>query len=158
MPPPGVGLKTVTCAVPALVKSVAGICAVSCVALTKVVARLLPFQRTTEPLMKPVPLTVKVMPELPAFAVFGLRLAIAGAGLLMLKVCTAVTPPPGVGAKTVTCAVPALARSLAGICAVNCVALTKVVVRSLPFQRTLEVETKFAPVAVRVKAAPPTIA
>ena len=42
-------------------------------------------------------------------------------------------PPPGVGFRTVIAAVPALAMSAAVIAAVNCVALTNVVVRALPF-------------------------
>ena len=45
--------------------------------------------------------------------------------------------------------------SLAKIAAVNCVALTKVVVRGLPFHAIEEVETNFVPVTVRVKAGPP---
>src|SRR5205085_10336419 len=72
-PPPGAGLNTETCAVPALAMSLAGICALTCVALTKVVARLSPFQRTTEPLTKFVPVTVKVKAALPAMADFGVR-------------------------------------------------------------------------------------
>src|SRR5438067_984966 len=44
-------------------------------------------------------------------------------------------PPPGGGLKTVTCAVPAVKRSVAGIVALNCVAETKVVARAAPFQR-----------------------
>ena len=48
VPPPGVGLKTVTAAVPVAVMSLARIWAWSWVVLTKVVVRLLPFQRTTD--------------------------------------------------------------------------------------------------------------
>ena len=54
-----------------------------------------------------------------------------------------------------TDAVPADAMSDAGTCAVSCPALTKVVVRLLPFQVTCVPETKLAPLIVRVKAAPP---
>src|SRR5207245_4643866 len=43
VPPPGVGLKTVADAVPAVAMSLAELAACSCVLLTKVVARLLPF-------------------------------------------------------------------------------------------------------------------
>src|SRR3990172_2694501 len=67
-------------------------------------------------------------------------------------------PPPGAGLKTVTCAVPVVATSLAGMDAWSCVALTKVVVRSAPFQRTTEDEMKLLPVTVRVKAGPPAVA
>jgi hypothetical protein len=48
VPPPGVALKTVTAAVPVAAMSVAGIAARSCVVLTNVVVRVLPFHRTTE--------------------------------------------------------------------------------------------------------------
>ena len=51
------------------------------------------------------------------------------------------------GLATVTWAVPAVAISAAVIAAVNWVALTNVVVRALPFQRTLAPLTKFEPVA-----------
>jgi hypothetical protein len=43
----------------------------------------------------------------------------------------------------------------AGIDAVSCDALTKVVVRGLPFQLITEVETNPAPFTVKVKLAPP---
>ena len=55
-----------------------------------------------------------------------------------LKVRAADVPPPGAGENTVTCALPAVAMSAAGMAALNCVALTTVVVRSVPFQRTLD--------------------
>src|SRR5690242_16648703 len=52
VPPPGGGLMTVTCALPALAISPAKIAAVSCPEFTKVVARLEPFQSTREVLTK----------------------------------------------------------------------------------------------------------
>jgi len=52
--------------------------------------------------------------------------------------------------KTVTFAVPAVATSLAEMAASNRVLETKVVRRSLPFQRTTELVTKFVPVMVSV--------
>ena len=64
-------------------------------------------------------------------------------------------PPPGAGLTTVTAAVPEMAMSLAVIAAVNCVALTKVVVRALPFHWATDVLMKFVPFSVRVKAGPP---
>src|SRR5262245_4234515 len=67
-------------------------------------------------------------------------------------------PPPGAGVKTLTFAVPMVAMSVAGIAAVNRVALTKVVGRSLSFHRTTELLAKFVPLTVRVNAAPPTSA
>jgi hypothetical protein len=55
VPPPGVGLLTVTAAVPAEAISEVRIDAVSCVAETKVVVRFDPFQRTLEVETKPLP-------------------------------------------------------------------------------------------------------
>ena len=53
---------------------------------------------------------------------------------------------------TVTCTAPAAVMSLAGIAACNCVLLPNVVIRSLPFQRTLELAIKPEPVTVSVNA------
>lgn len=58
--------------------SVGGIEAVNCTELTNVVERLLPFQRTIEPLPKFAPLTVSANPEPPARTVVGERLEIEG--------------------------------------------------------------------------------
>jgi hypothetical protein len=149
-PPPGAGLKTVTFAVSAVATSLAGMAAVSWVLETKVVARGLPFQRTTELVTKFVPVMTRVNPPLPATAVAGLMLLIVGAGLVMVNVTAPDSPPPGAGLKTVTFAVPAVATSPAGIVAVSWVLETKVVGRGLPFQRTTELVTKFVPVMMRV--------
>ena len=51
---------------------------------------------------------------------------------------------------------PAVAKSDAGILAVNDVLFIYVVVLSEPFNLTFEVERKFVPVTVRVKTASPT--
>src|SRR5439155_13134505 len=158
VPPPGVGVTTVTCGVAAVAMSAAVIAAVSWVALTKVVVRVLPFQRTVEPLSKLAPFTVRVNAIPPANALPGDRLLRVGAGLLTVKVCAAEVPPPGAGVTTVTEAVPVAARSAAGIAAVSCVALTKVVVRAAPFHWTVAPFTKPLPVSVSVKPAPPTMA
>ena len=58
----------------------------------------------------------------------------------------------------VTDAVPAVAMSVAGIAAVSCVAETSVVVRSAPFQRTIDPAMKLVPFTVRVNAGPPAVA
>src|SRR6266404_29508 len=158
VPPPGAGVATVICAVPAAVTSAAEMAAVSCVALTKVVVRAAPFQRTMEPLTKPLPFTRSVSGPVPAVAPVGVSPVSPGAGLLTVKVCAAEVPPPGVGVTTVTCGVPAAATSAAAMAAVSCVALTKVVVRAAPFQRTPEALTKLLPFTVSVNAAPPTLA
>src|SRR5207253_3901813 len=77
---------------------------------------------------------------------------------LTLNVRAMDVPPPGAGLNTVTEAVPGVATSVAAMAAVSCVALTNVVVRAAPFQRTSEAATKLLPVTVRVKAAPPAVA
>ena len=61
------------------------------------------------------------------------------------------TPPPGAGLSTVMEAEPWLAISAALICALNCVTLTKVVMRAVPFHCTTEPFTKLLPVTVKVK-------
>lgn len=66
-------------------------------------------------------------------------------------------PPPGAGVNTVMLNVPAVSKSLAGIDAVNCVALIYVVVRVEPANRTTEVDTKSVPFTVSVKAVSPTV-
>ena len=60
VPPPGLGLKTVTLAEPALATSPVSIDAVNWLPFAKVVARSAPFHRTTEPEIKPEPVTVRV--------------------------------------------------------------------------------------------------
>ena len=60
--------------------SVAGIKAVSCVPLTKVVVRLASFHRTIDPFTKFVPVTVRVNAGEPAVAEAGLRPVIVGTG------------------------------------------------------------------------------
>jgi hypothetical protein len=67
-------------------------------------------------------------------------------------------PPPGVGLKTVTVVVPPVATSDAETAAVNCVALTNVVVSEVVFHLTTEALTKLVPLTVSVNAAPPVIA
>jgi hypothetical protein len=160
-PPPGVGFNTVTIAVPALAISLTGTAAVSCVALTNVVVSAVPFHCTIEALTKFVPVAVNVNVAPPAVAEFGEMLASVGTGLfaaLIVNVCAPDAPPPGVPLKTVTLDVPELAMSLAGTAAVNCVALTNVVVSAAPFHRTIEPLMKFVPVTVNVNAAPAAVA
>ena len=76
----------------------------------------------------------------------------------MVKLRAFDVPPPGAGLLTVTLAVPAVAMSLAGIEAVKLVALFTVVVRSDPFHRTVEPETKFEPLTVRANSGLPAMA
>src|SRR5215469_7010788 len=57
-------------------------------------------------------------------------------------------PPPGPGFTTVTLAVPSLNTSSAGTIAVSLAALTNVVTKGLPFQFTVDPDTKLAPLTV----------
>src|ERR1041384_1801295 len=86
VPPPGAGLNTVTWAVPALVMSAAEIAADNCVALMKVVVRAAPFQFTTDPFTKPVPVTVRLNAAVPAVALDGARPLIVGTGFNRVSV------------------------------------------------------------------------
>src|SRR5258707_4396853 len=70
-PPPGPGLTTEIEGNEAEATSPAGMAAVSCVALTKDVARLEPFTCTTDPGMKLLPLRVNVNAPLPAMTLSG---------------------------------------------------------------------------------------
>jgi hypothetical protein len=74
----------------------------------------------------------------------------------IVNVCAFDVPPHGV--TTVTEAVPALATRAAGTVAVSCVAETSVVVSGLPFQFTVEPETKLVPFTVNVNCGPPAVA
>src|SRR5437868_404020 len=110
--------------------------------------------------MKPLPLMVKVNAGLRATTEFGMTLVMTGTGLLRLTVSALEVPPPPLveaGLKTKTLAVPGFAMSVAGICAINCVAETTVVGRSLPFQRATDVLIKFVPVSINAKPAPPAL-
>jgi hypothetical protein len=111
VPPPGAGVTTVTLAVPAEAMSAAEMDALSCVALTKVVVRAVPFQFTVDAAANPVPLTVSVNALAPAVALLGLSELITGAGLPMEKLTALESPPPGPGENTVTLPPPTAARS-----------------------------------------------
>ena len=78
--------------------------------------------------------------------------------LAIVNVCAFDVPPPGVGFTTVTDAVPAVAIRAVGTVAVSWVDETNVVVSAVPFQFTVEVETKFVPFTVKVNCAPPAVA
>jgi len=64
-------------------------------------------------------------------------------------------PPAGAGLVTVTANVPIETMLEAGMAAVNCVELTNVVAATAPPKLTIEDATKFVPLIVSVKAAPP---
>jgi len=73
VPPPGLGLTTVTEAVLAVAMSEARMLTVNCELVTKVVVRALPFQFTTDPDTNPVPFTVSVNPPPPGATASGTR-------------------------------------------------------------------------------------
>jgi hypothetical protein len=156
VPPPGAGVATVTGTGPWVAMSAAEIVARSWVALTTVVGRAPPFQRTTDVATKPLPFTVSVSPVLPAGVLVGDSVPATGTGAVTEKLTLPDVPPPGAGVETLTGTDPGVARSAAVMAARSRVALTKVVVRSAPFQRTTDPATNPVPFTVSVKAAPPT--
>jgi len=79
-PPPGLGVNTVTEAVPAAATSPAPMAARSSEPPTYVVVRLLPFHLTTELGTKPLPFSVRVNAEPPATTTAGDRELSEGAG------------------------------------------------------------------------------
>jgi hypothetical protein len=144
-----VPVKTVICAVPAVVKSPVGIAAVSCESLTKLVGTAVPSHSTFEPETKFDPCTIRLKPALPAGAELGDKDDIVGAGSAPLTVNVAAADvPPGAGLETVTFAVPAVAMSVFGTVAVRTDALTKTVGREAPFQLTVAVGRKPPPLTV----------
>ena len=157
VPPPGVGLKTVTETFPAEATSLVGIDAVSWVLLLNVVVRLEPFTCTTEPGTKFEPFTVRVNAALPAVMVLGEMFESDGAGFVTATVSWPEVPPPGAALTTVMERLPAEAMSLAGIAAVSWVALTNVVLLEAPFTSTTDPPTKPDPLTVNVKAPLPAV-
>ena len=76
----------------------------------------------------------------------------------MVKFTGLEVPPPGAGLVTVTASTPVEAKLEAAMAAVNCVELTNVVVGAAPPKLAIEAATKFVPLIVSVKAAPPATA
>ena len=129
-----VRFDTETCTVPCEAVSAAVIVAVSCVGLTNTVARGEPFQFTTDPFTKFVPVTVRVKLVVPQDGADDVEftdddseemvgativnIAAAGAGVVW------VVPPPGPIVNTATWALPRVWKSVAGTVAVSCVPLT----------------------------------
>ena len=106
-------MNTVIANVPILCTSAAVICAESCVALTSVVVRLLPLNRTIELALKLLPFTVSVNPPEAATALVGETDETAGTGLTTVILAPFDVPPPGSGLKTVIGNVPVVAISAA---------------------------------------------
>ena len=145
------GLTTVIEAVPGLAMRAADTVAVSCVEETNVVVSAAPFQFTFEVESKFVPLTVNVNCISPADAQVGLSELMVGTALIV----NVAAPEFVAQVPTVTEAVPGVAMSAAGTVAVSRVADTNVVASGLPFQFTVEVETKLVPFTVSVNCGPP---
>jgi hypothetical protein len=145
------GLTTVIEAVPGLAMRAADTVAVSCVEETNVVVSAAPFQFTIEVEMKFVPLTVNVNCGSPHAAQIGLSELMVGAALMVSVTAPDVDAHP----PTVIEAVPGVAMRAAGTVAVSCFELTNVVASGLPFQFTVEPETKLLPFTVSVNCGPP---
>src|SRR5262245_12125310 len=106
-PPPGVGVNTVIAARPALATSDELMLARSSLAEMTVVLRALPFQCTTDEVVKLEPSTVSVKALPPVGHAVGELDVSTGTGLLTggavtENVALPEVPPPGVGLKTVT--------------------------------------------------------
>ena len=157
--PPAAGFVTVTFSVPAAAMSAAGIVATIWVLVRDkgVIAGLDP-KFTVAPVAKPVPVRVNVNAAPPTVVLAGAIEVSVRADPLIVNDRVPDVPPPGVAFVTVTLAVPAVAISAAVIAAVNCVALTNVVVLAAPLNFTTDVETKEVPLTVSAKATPPAVA
>jgi hypothetical protein len=127
----------------------------------------LPFHRTTELATKFWPFTNNC-PFAKGFMTcsslgeqLGLSESIVGTGfppLVMVKVTAFEVPPPGAGLVNVTPTISTEAIAVAGMAAVNFVALTNVVGTAFPPKLTIEAAMKFVPLTVSVKAGPPAAA
>src|ERR1700722_6841033 len=91
VPPPGVGVNTLTAGIPGCERSLTGIAADNWVPVTKVVGCATPFQRTTEPATKLLPFTCSVRVGLLMSREFGEIEVISGTGL-----------PPGINVNFAT--------------------------------------------------------
>jgi hypothetical protein len=147
-------LLTVIVALPAEAIRLLLTVAINCVTLTNVVGSDDPFHCTTAPAANPLPFTVKVNPRPPAVADGGLKLLIVGRGWNENEVPVDVTPP----LLTVIVAVPAEAIRALLTVAVNCVALTNVVVKAVPFHCTTAPEANPLPFTINVNPLPPAVA
>lgn len=166
-------LETVTTAGFGTTVSLAKIVAVSCVGLTIVGMCCAPFQFTTESLVNPVPVTVKVKSVV--FPQNGAKLGesdvmeggVPSAALIVkgimfdtavvtvvLTFCVGDCAEPGIS--TATCTTPVLVRSEAGTGAVNSIELTSVVVSGVPFHKIKAPVEKPWPLAVMRKPWLPT--
>jgi hypothetical protein len=140
---------TVIEAVPGLAMRMAGTVAVSWVEETNVVASDEPFQFTREPESKFVPFTVNVNCGPPGATQVGSMVVMDGVEVIV-NVTAFEVAPQGLGFTTVMGTVPGLAMFALGTLAVSCVEETNVVTSAVPFQFTVELETKLVPFTVNV--------
>jgi hypothetical protein len=98
-----------------------------------------------------VPVAVIVVATPPACMAAGDAEVRPGTGFRMFNGKALELPPLGCGFNTEICNCPGVAVSEADMAASRVVELTNEVRRSLPFTVTIDVETKFVPVTVRVK-------
>ena len=137
--------------VPPCERSLGSKVACSDMELMKVVTRGVPPTRTTEPCVKPVPVTFNVSALLPAETE-----PPTGSGLLTVNVNATEVKPSGF--VTITNGFPAIAIALAGIEAVSWVELTNVVDTLFRWKLICEPCTKPLPFTVRENAGPPAVA
>src|SRR6266511_3888699 len=162
VPPPGPGLTTVMLPWPPKARSATLTLILICWLLTYVVGRLAPFHCACESAIKLLPLMLIVSCLALARSVsasVGLTPMIDGVGfspgLAIVNSTAFDRPPPGPGLNIATPADPPAAMSAAPIWAVSWLPLTKLMVRSDPFQRSFDPAMKFSPLMVSVNAAPP---
>lgn len=120
------------------------------------VGRAAPFHITTELASNPVPVML-IVAEPPGGTYRGEIALIAGAGLFTVNDAWVDVPPPGAGFSTVIALDELPAISAAGTTAVNCVALTNVVLSDVPFHSAVELEMNPDPVIVTVVFADPAV-
>jgi hypothetical protein len=145
--------------------SAAEIVAVICVELTKVVGRGEPFQLTTRPGAKPVPVTVSMKPLALQYGVLFALVVEAETDVTVASVIGKGTAAEAfalpAGLATVTCAVPTAATSASGTVAVSAVGPPNVVASCVvgPFVHcTIEHGRKLVPVKVNVAPELPAVA
>lgn len=114
VPPPGVGLVTVTVDVPVVARSAVITVMLSVVEFTNAVVRAPPFQLAVAPETKYCPVTATVVVASPINASFGESDVTTGTRLRTTKLCPLEVPPPGIGLNTVMVEVPAVVRSDGG--------------------------------------------
>jgi hypothetical protein len=123
----------------------AGTVTVTEVLVTLLGVRVVPPKLTVAPATNFVPVIASWNGPPPAAAEFGLRLVMAGSGLLTAKDNAFEVPPPGVGFVTVTFRGPGVLKADPGTVTVICVEPTLLGVRAEPPKLTVAPLTKFAP-------------